>query len=371
MESNWSKTLRPKVLDDVFGCNSLKDYIKSSYEPNQNFLLRGHYGTGKTSVALILAKQLTCTKIKSPKEDPCGECENCKAIEKGMFNRSNCLFLDGSQLGKSDVVSQINNFLVGTAMGSPRKVVILDEVQELSSSAIKSLLVTMEYPRPNIHFILTAMTGNIEKSKEIDKALISRCKETTFERLSEQELVVFTERFLKSLDLESYGWTVEELETLRKNSQNYSLIANGCDGSIRTMVQRLEQIIITKDIELNGVESVVTSEKEQGYLGFLIGLSNGTLTPKDIDDFFQRDYNETFNICYKMIADACCVCAFNRAENKSPWYTKELLKLSKSKSFKTLTEKFEILSSRSYPYLRKADYFILLSRVAFEARREK
>ena len=151
MNEQWSISKRPLILSDLYGLNNVKSYFYEQAKKKtwpKAVLLRGQFGNGKTTTAKIIASMMVCHHPK-PNGDPCLECPACKAILEEKWD-SDAMLIDGGQSGKSDIIEQVNEFIATPAFyGSRRKVLIIEEVQELSTAARNSLLKTLEHPKEN------------------------------------------------------------------------------------------------------------------------------------------------------------------------------------------------------------------------------
>lgn len=240
------RKFRPPVFEDVKGqdhiVTTLKNQIKSD-RVGHAYLFCGTRGTGKTSVAKILAKAVNC---ENPIDgSPCGECEMCKEIAAG--NSMNVIEIDAASNNGVDNVREIIDEVSYSPTKGKRKVYIIDEVHMLSTGAFNALLKTLEEPPSYVMFILA--TTEVHK---IPITILSRCQRYDFHRITVDRI---EERLREVVDSE--GITVEE-RALR-------YIAKTADGSMRDSLSLLDQCVafnygeeLTYDKVLNVLGAVDT-----------------------------------------------------------------------------------------------------------------
>ena len=168
---------RPKTFDEVKGqehiCRTLKNQIVNN-RIGHAFLFCGTRGTGKTSVAKILARAVNCTNSKDG--NPCNQCEICKGIlqEKLM----NVIEIDAASNNGVDNIRDIKEQVMYPPTSGKYKVYIIDEAHMLSTGAFNALLKTLEEPPEYVIFILA--TTEVQK---ILSTIISRCQRYDFKRI--------------------------------------------------------------------------------------------------------------------------------------------------------------------------------------------
>ncbi len=186
------------------------------------YLFSGPRGTGKTTVARILAKALNCEK--GPTSEPCNLCSVCEEINAG---RSIDVFeMDAASKSR---VEDIRELIIGGVKYAPvrgkYKVYIIDEVQMLSDSAFDALLKTIEEPPANVIFIFATTSP-----QDVPPTILSRCQRFDFKRIPFNDLVETINDISKKEDLEM------EKEAV------YTL-ARKADGSLRDCLSLLDQMI--------------------------------------------------------------------------------------------------------------------------------
>ena len=175
------RKFRPKTFDEVIGqsaiVSTLTNQIKNG-EIGHAYLFTGTRGTGKTSCAKIFARAVNCLNPKNG--SPCGECENCKALEKANMD---VIEIDAaSNNSVEDIRDMRDNIRFAPAVGK-FKVYIIDEVHMLSINAFNALLKSIEEPPAHIIFILA--TTEVHK---IPATILSRVQRLDFKLVSNEEL---------------------------------------------------------------------------------------------------------------------------------------------------------------------------------------
>ena len=240
------RKFRPPVFEDVKGqdhiVTTLKNQIKSD-RVGHAYLFCGTRGTGKTSVAKILARAVNCEQPVDG--SPCGECDMCKEIAAG--NSMNVIEIDAASNNGVDNVREIIDEVSYSPTRGKKKVYIIDEVHMLSTGAFNALLKTLEEPPSYVVFILA--TTEVQK---LPITILSRCQRYDFHRITIDTI----EGRLRQV-VDSEGIQVEE-KALR-------YIAKTADGSMRDSLSLLDQCIafnygeeLTYDKVLNVLGAVDT-----------------------------------------------------------------------------------------------------------------
>ncbi len=215
---------RPATFDDVRGQDHISRTLRNQVNAGRvghAYLFCGTRGTGKTSVAKILAKAVNCEHPVNG--SPCGKCASCLAIQSG--ESMNVLEIDAASNNGVDNIRDIREEVAYRPAGGRYKVYIIDEVHMLSTTAANALLKTLEEPPGYVIFILA--TTEVQK---IPVTIRSRCQRYDFRRIS---TLTIAERITEILGLEGID--------SEKRAVDY--IARAADGSMRDALSLLDQCI--------------------------------------------------------------------------------------------------------------------------------
>src|SRR5438874_1729315 len=180
-----ARRYRSRTFDEVVGQEHVAQTLKKAINSQRiahAYLFCGTRGTGKTSMARILAKALNCEKAKGPTPSPCGQCESCKSIARG--EDIDVIEIDAaSNTGVDNVRDLIANSQFHPAR-SRFKVYIIDEVHMLSKQAFNALLKTLEEPPGHVKFILATT-----EPEKVLPTILSRCQRYDFRNIPTREIV--------------------------------------------------------------------------------------------------------------------------------------------------------------------------------------
>src|SRR5687767_8621634 len=150
-----ARKYRSQTFDDLVGQDHVAQTLKRAIDSGRvahAFLFCGTRGTGKTSMARILAMGLNCHKAKGATAEPCGKCTSCEAIKTG--SDIDVIEIDAASYTGVDHVRDIIANSQFHPAHSRFKVYIIDEVHMLSKSSFNALLKTLEEPPEHVKFIL-------------------------------------------------------------------------------------------------------------------------------------------------------------------------------------------------------------------------
>ncbi|MGN0379122.1 MAG: DNA polymerase III subunit gamma/tau [Butyrivibrio sp.] len=253
---------RPDNFDDVKGQDHIVETLKNQIKSDRighAYLFCGTRGTGKTTIAKILARAVNC---EHPVDgSPCGECAVCKAIASGAS--LNVIEIDAASNNGVDNIRQIREEVAYRPTEGRYKVYIIDEVHMLSIGAFNALLKTLEEPPAYVIFILATT-----ESHKIPVTIMSRCQRYDFKRISVETI---TDRLSELVKAENAN--VEE-KALR-------YIAKMADGAMRDALSLLDQCMsfyMDRELKYEDVLEVLGTVDTDVFSGMLRLVIDGKVT---------------------------------------------------------------------------------------------
>lgn len=271
---------RPSNFASVVGQEVVVDILKNSILNNKvshAYLFTGPRGTGKTSIAKILAHAVNCLNFNG---DICGECEVCKNLE---INDSDIIEIDAASNNGVDEIRTLRDNVKLLPSFCKYKIYIIDEVHMLSTGAFNALLKTLEEPPSHVIFILATTEPN-----KIPLTILSRCQRFDFNKISNEKLV---SRLLYI--------ATQEGKNVDKSILEY--IAEISDGGLRDAINLLDQVISLpqESVTLEEIDRLSGRISQNTLFELLNAISTGNyVSILNISDII---YGEGKN--YKDIAD--------------------------------------------------------------------
>lgn len=269
--SNFASVVGQKVVVDILKNSILNNKVSHAY------LFTGPRGTGKTSIAKILAHAVNCLNFNG---DICGECEVCKNLE---INDSDIIEIDAASNNGVDEIRTLRDNVKLLPSFCKYKIYIIDEVHMLSTGAFNALLKTLEEPPSHVIFILATTEPN-----KIPLTILSRCQRFDFNKISNEKLV---SRLLYI--------ATQEGKIVDKSILEY--IAEISDGGLRDAINLLDQVISLpqESVTLEEIDRLSGRISQNTLFELLNAISTGNyVSILNISDII---YGEGKN--YKDIAD--------------------------------------------------------------------
>jgi len=215
---------RPRSFDEVVGQEHVVRTLRNALEQDRvhhAYLFVGSRGTGKTSMAKILAASMNC--VDGPTVTPCGVCDSCRSIADATS--LDVLEMDAASNNSVDDIRDLREKVAYAPVSGRHKIYILDEAHMLSTPAWNAFLKTLEEPPPHTIFVLATTEAG-----KILPTVVDRCHRFDFARPSQQQIAGVLRR-------------VAGAEGIEIPDEASALIARSATGSFRDALGTLEQLV--------------------------------------------------------------------------------------------------------------------------------
>lgn len=219
-----ARKYRPLTFEQVIGQEHVTRTLINAISANRvahAILFSGPRGTGKTTVARILAKAMNCGERTS--SAPCNQCKSCREITSG--NAADVFEIDGASNNSVDQIRDLRENIKYMPQHSPHKIYIIDEVHMLSIAAFNALLKTLEEPPAHVMFLFATTEPH-----KIPVTILSRCQRHDLKRIRIETII----KHMAAL-CEKEGIAIQE--------ESLSLIAREAGGCMRDALSLLDQIL--------------------------------------------------------------------------------------------------------------------------------
>ncbi|MFW5906693.1 MAG: DNA polymerase III subunit gamma/tau, partial [Desulfobia sp.] len=228
---------RPQTFSDVVGQQAVIKTLQNGLRRGRvahAMLFSGVRGTGKTTLARIMAKALNCREAEG--ERPCNACESCREISEGSSVDLN--EIDGASNRGIDEIRELKENIRFYPVKNRYKIIIIDEVHMLTDAAFNALLKTLEEPPGHVYFMFA--TTEIQK---VPTTILSRCQRYELKRVDFREL-------------EGFFAGIAEQEGVSISEEALQMVVREADGSVRDGLSLLDQLFSFGGSEI-GSEEVV------------------------------------------------------------------------------------------------------------------
>ena len=343
---------RPKTLDEVRGQDQIiKDLRRRQREDTwpKAMLFQGPFGTGKTTLAQIVAAMMeACDKQGNPDwEHPSN-----KSILRETFDRD-VERVDGSQFSKADLVD-FTAHLKMRPMYDKRRIIIIEEADQLSTAAINALLKVMESPQPNVHFILLSM-----EEKGIPGAIKSRCQVYKVKPLSIKDIMLT----LHNVMIKSGYENDKNIPTSFK-VEGLGEIAKTSGGSMRTALSNLERCLSAGIFTKEAIQKEFFVVDETSTLNVLRGILGLSTDESMWSTLSKSNPQEIYNYMTSILASALMYDVSGYLENDYFENSYRELLSYKKDDIVLAYELYDMLENSpclNKAYMRKADLIGVIS----------
>ena len=230
-----ARKYRPQTFHDVVNQEHVKTTLENAIAQKRiahGYIFSGQRGTGKTTVARILARCLNC--IQGPTATPCGECASCKEITSG--GTVDVIEIDAASNRGINEMRELRENVRYQPARDRYKVFIIDEAHQITSEAFNALLKTIEEPPEWVVFVLCTTEAH-----KIPATIASRCQHFSFRSVDFEDLVA------------RIAWICQQ-EGIEADAVALAVLAAAGEGSVRDSLSALDQAIACCGAKLDAAE---------------------------------------------------------------------------------------------------------------------
>ncbi len=274
---------RPKTFSEIIGQEHIVKVLTNAISGNEishAYLFSGPRGSGKTTIARLLAKAVNCeSNIQYPKSniqnyEPCNKCQSCLEINQGKA--IDLIEIDAASNRGIDEMRELRDGIRFAPVKSKYKVFVIDEAHMLTKEASNALLKTLEEPPSHAIFVLATTEAH-----KILPTIASRCQHFDFKKLNFAEIIKKLEFIAKNEEVEIEKPALE-------------LIAKNSEGSFRDAESLLDQVITLED------KNITVKEVEE-----ILGLVEFTAISKFVDFIIKKDESGAIKYINELNGGGC------------------------------------------------------------------
>ena len=230
-----ARKYRPQSFADVVNQEHVKNTLENAIAQHRiahGYIFSGQRGTGKTTIARILARCLNC--IQGPTATPCGECASCKEITAG--GTVDVIEIDAASNRGINEMRELRENVRYQPARDRYKIFIIDEAHQITNEAFNALLKTIEEPPPWAVFVLCTT-----ESHKIPATIASRCQHFSFRSVDFEDLI------------QRMAWICQQ-EGIEADPEALAILAAAGEGSVRDSLSALDQAIACCGAKLDAAE---------------------------------------------------------------------------------------------------------------------